>query len=124
MAKNNGTWIDTESGEVVTSPPVTGIQLISPSVEEPTPAEFAAVEAAKAAAVVGDAVVEAVAVEVPAPTVEVEAETEPEVEAEPVDDKPAGNASTEEWRAYAVANGVAEDEAAEMGRDQIRELFA
>lgn len=33
---------------------------------------------------------------------------------------PAGNASTEEWRVYAVEHGVPEAEAAEMGREDIK----
>lgn len=33
---------------------------------------------------------------------------------------PAGNATTEEWRAYAVANGIPAEEAATLGREEIR----
>lgn len=40
------------------------------------------------------------------------------------DDKPAGNASREEWEAYAVANGKTAEEMAEMSRNDIRDLFA
>lgn len=58
MAANKGTWIDTKTGKVVTSEPEEGVQLISPNVE-PTPADEAAVEAAKAAAA-GDTEVETV----------------------------------------------------------------
>lgn len=47
--KNTGTWIDTDTGKVVTSRPERGVQLVSPDVE-PTPDDLAAVDAAKAAA--------------------------------------------------------------------------
>lgn len=43
-----GTWIDQETGKIVTTRPERGVQLISPNVE-PTPDDEAAVEAAKAA---------------------------------------------------------------------------
>jgi hypothetical protein len=33
---------------------------------------------------------------------------------------PAGNASTDEWRAYAVAHGVPTEEAATLGREEIK----
>lgn len=39
------------------------------------------------------------------------------------DQKPAGNATAEEWRAYAIDHGVPEDEAAGMGRDELRARF-
>lgn len=38
--------------------------------------------------------------------------------------QPLGNASAEEWRAYAVAHGLAEDEAAHLSRDELRARFA
>ncbi|MDQ1053177.1 hypothetical protein QE394_001105 [Arthrobacter sp. SORGH_AS 212] len=38
-------------------------------------------------------------------------------------DKPAGNASKEEWHAYATAQGKTEAELDGLGRDGIRELF-
>lgn len=47
MAENKGTWLDTKTGKVVTSQPEEGVQLVSPNVE-PTAADEAAVEAAKA----------------------------------------------------------------------------
>lgn len=51
---------------------------------------------------------------------------EPEAPAEPappaVDDKPKGNASREEWVAYAAANGI-DDLTDEDSRDDIRALF-
>lgn len=47
MAENKGTWIDTKTGKVVTSQPEEGVQIVSPNVD-PTPADEAAVEAAKA----------------------------------------------------------------------------
>lgn len=37
--------------------------------------------------------------------------------------QPLGNASAEEWRAYAVAHGMSEDEAAGLGRDELRARF-
>lgn len=40
------------------------------------------------------------------------------------DAKPAGNATAEEWRAYAVAQGLEEDVAASLGRDELRDRFA
>lgn len=36
---------------------------------------------------------------------------------------PAGNATTEEWQAYAVARGMPEDEAATATRKQLREMY-
>lgn len=48
MAENKGTWIDNKTGKLVTSQPEEGVQVVSPNVE-PTPADEAAVEAAKAA---------------------------------------------------------------------------
>lgn len=41
----------------------------------------------------------------------------------PADDLPAGNASTDEWLAYALAHGTTPDELAGLGRDQIRDLI-
>lgn len=38
-------------------------------------------------------------------------------------DRPVGNASLVEWQAYAVAHGMAEEEIAEMSRNDIRDLF-
>lgn len=48
MAENKGTWIDSKTGKLVTSQPEEGVQVVSPNVEV-TPADEAAVEAAKAA---------------------------------------------------------------------------
>lgn len=47
MAENKGTWIDSKTGKVVTKQPEEGVQVVSPNVEM-TPADEAAVEAAKA----------------------------------------------------------------------------
>jgi hypothetical protein len=44
-------------------------------------------------------------------------------EVEPQDSRPARNASTEAWRAYAVEHGLTADEATELTRDQLVELF-
>ena len=38
--------------------------------------------------------------------------------------KPAGNASEDAWREYALANGKSEDDLKDLGRDKIRDLFA
>lgn len=38
-------------------------------------------------------------------------------------EQPAGNASADEWRAYAIGHGVSAEEAMQMGRDEIRALF-
>lgn len=38
-------------------------------------------------------------------------------------DKPAGNASTEDWHAYAIAQGKSEAELDGLKRDEIRDLF-
>jgi hypothetical protein len=52
----------------------------------------------------------------------------PEEEAveEPVEDDglPKGNASREEWAAYALAHGLTEDEVGPLSRDEIRDRFA
>jgi hypothetical protein len=37
---------------------------------------------------------------------------------------PRGNASHEQWRAYAISQGMTQDEAANLTRDQIRSRFA
>lgn len=47
-------------------------------------------------------------------------ETPPVVEAEPIGEKPKGNASIEAWAAYATANGKSVDG---LNRDEIRSLF-
>lgn len=39
------------------------------------------------------------------------------------DETPAGNASLDVWHAYALADGVAEDELDGLTRNQIRDLF-
>lgn len=36
-------------------------------------------------------------------------------------ERPAGNASTAAWRAYAVAQGMPAEEAEQLGRDELRE---
>ena len=38
-------------------------------------------------------------------------------------DRPAGNASKADWKAYAVAQGADEDEAEAMSRDELREQY-
>lgn len=40
------------------------------------------------------------------------------------DDRPSGNASAEEWRAYAVAHGMSEEEAESLSRNELRDRFA
>lgn len=42
----------------------------------------------------------------------------------PESDEPAGNASTEEWRAYALKHGASEEEVADKGRDELRDKYA
>lgn len=39
-------------------------------------------------------------------------------------EKPAGNASLDDWRAYALANGKSETDLDGLKRDEIRDLFA
>jgi hypothetical protein len=39
------------------------------------------------------------------------------------DGRPAGNASAEEWEAYALANGRTAEELQGLGRNEIRDLF-
>jgi len=65
--------------------------------------------------------------------VEGDAVTDAEGAAEPDDaepeptevgEKPAGNASHDEWVAYAVAQGVDQEEAEALSRDQLRDRFA
>ncbi len=46
MADNKGTWVDQETGKVVTSRPEIGVQIVSPNVD-PTPDDEAAVQRAK-----------------------------------------------------------------------------
>lgn len=41
---------------------------------------------------------------------------------EPVDE-PAGNASHDDWVAYAVSQGMSEDEAEALSRDELRDLY-
>lgn len=52
-----------------------------------------------------------------------EAVDQPAPATEPDDNRPAGNASTEEWRAYAVSKGMPADEADSLGRDELREKY-
>lgn len=40
------------------------------------------------------------------------------------DARPSGNASRDEWEAYALANGRTEDDVADLTRNEIRDLFA
>lgn len=68
----------------------------------------------------------------PAEVVEVD-EAEPDGEAAPaaeaegdgevVLEPPAGNASGEEWRAYAISQGMSSEEADSMGRDELRDRY-
>lgn len=42
----------------------------------------------------------------------------------PADEAPAGNASLEDWQAYALKqDGVTEESIKDLGRDELRELF-
>ena len=62
-----------------------------------------------------------------APVVDTEVAAGPSESAgqgDPEGEKPAGNASLEEWRAYALANGKSEDDLVDLKRDEIRDLFA
>lgn len=38
-------------------------------------------------------------------------------------EQPAGNASAEEWRAYALTQGATEDEVADLSRNELRDLY-
>lgn len=38
-------------------------------------------------------------------------------------EQPAGNASAEEWRAYALTQGATEDEVADLSRNDLRDLY-
>jgi hypothetical protein len=38
-------------------------------------------------------------------------------------DQPAGNASTEDWRAYALTQGATEDEVADLSRKELRDKY-
>jgi hypothetical protein len=52
------------------------------------------------------------------------ADTAPEDDEAEDDDRPAGNASQEEWHAYAVAQGMPEDEAASLSRNELRDRYS
>ena len=41
----------------------------------------------------------------------------------PDDGKPAGNASTDSWRDYALAQGYSEEQLENLGRDEIKSLL-
>lgn len=41
-----------------------------------------------------------------------------------VAEKPAGNATEDAWREYALANGKSEEDLKGLGRNEIRDLFA
>lgn len=65
-----------------------------------------------------------------APTPEPETESDPEPEADPEPEpepeaavKPAGNASREDWEAYALENGRTAEDLEGLGRNEIRDLF-
>lgn len=47
---------------------------------------------------------------------------EPVAEVEPVE-QPAGNASTEEWRDYAIAQGASAEQVADLTRNELRDQF-
>ena len=51
------------------------------------------------------------------------AEPAPETPVVPVDDKPAGNASTEAWHAYALAHGKTSADLDGLKQTEIRALF-
>jgi hypothetical protein len=38
-------------------------------------------------------------------------------------EQPAGNASAEEWRAYALTHGATEDEVADLSRNELRDQY-
>lgn len=38
-------------------------------------------------------------------------------------ERPAGNASAEDWRAYALTQGATEDEVADLSRNELRDRF-
>lgn len=70
--------------------------------------------------------VEAPAEEEPADDVQEpdEAAHEPhEPQETPDDGKPAGNASTDAWRDYALAQGYSEEQLEDLGRDEIKSLI-
>lgn len=54
---------------------------------------------------------------VPSPT-----ETHVQTDADLVE-QPAGNASAEEWRSYALTQGATEDEVADLSRNELRKQF-
>jgi len=47
---------------------------------------------------------------------------EAEVEPEEDEDRPAGNASKDEWYDYRLANSYSEEELEDLGRDDLRDL--
>ncbi|GAA3705418.1 hypothetical protein GCM10023081_46810 [Arthrobacter ginkgonis] len=51
---------------------------------------------------------------------------DPKVPADPegTPEAPAGNGSTDDWRAYAVARGIAPEAAAELSRDELKAAVA
>lgn len=44
-------------------------------------------------------------------------------EAVAADEAPKGNASREEWEAYALAHGATETDVADLGRDELRDTY-
>lgn len=38
-------------------------------------------------------------------------------------ERPAGNASAEDWRAYALTQGATEDEVADLSRNELRDAY-
>jgi len=54
-----------------------------------------------------------------------EAQQAPDSDAAPAaDEKPSGNASHDEWAAYAVSQGMSQDEAEALSRNELRDLYA
>ncbi len=47
-----------------------------------------------------------------------------DADADAGDDKPAGNASTDDWRAYAVSQGMSQEEADQYSRDELVEYYS
>jgi hypothetical protein len=58
----------------------------------------------------------------PAP-VELVEDTEPDPEPDPEPEKPAGNASADVWRAYAVALGADPEDVADLSRNELRDQY-
>lgn len=61
--------------------------------------------------------------EEPAAVVQEPDEAVQEPQETPDDAKPAGNASTDAWRDYALAQGYSEEQLENLGRDEIKSLL-